>query len=82
MAIKYVPIRSERSFRRHKAAGARFEVNSKGNMRPRGHRSKLPNTYWCPACNSGWITPLYGVEGAREHLRKGTMAVRAVYYEA
>lgn len=80
MAIKYVPIRSERSFRRHKAAGARFEVNSKRNMRPL--RSALPDSYWCPAWNSGWIPPSRGVEGVREHLREDTMAVRAVYDEA
>lgn len=75
MAIKYVPIRSERSFRRHKAAGARFEVT-------RPLRITLPDSYWGVAWDSRWVTPRMGVEGAREYLRKGTMAVRAVYDEA
>lgn len=77
MAIKYVPIRSERSFCRHKAAGAKFEVNLKRNMRPL--RITMADSYWCDTWDSGWITPGMGVEGARAHLRGNTMAVRAVY---
>ncbi|UGL61377.1 hypothetical protein [Xanthomonas phage DMF5-T1] len=75
---KYVPIRSERSFRRHKAAGARFEVNSPENMEE-GNDPLPPDTYFTP--HSGWVSPYRGVEGARSHLRAGSMAVRAVYDE-
>lgn len=38
-----------------------------------------PDTYFTP--HSGWVSPYRGVEGARSHLRAGSMAVRAVYDE-
>lgn len=74
---KYVPIRSERSFRRHKAAGARFEANSKRNMDPAMGWSVV-DTYFSPFDASGWVTARS--EGL-SCLRRG-MAVRAVYDEA
>ena len=82
---KYVPIRSARTFRRHREAGARFEVNNPLNLSPSADRSE-PDTYWTP--NGGWITPggwtstggtASSTAGAYRYANNGQMAVRAVY---